>query len=307
MPASAAAELEVLWDDGSPDPLISISSGFTGSDADRTFTVEALHASNQGNAVVAIKDIATGTIRWSWHLWVTDSPTVNTWTNNGYIVMDRYLGATTTGLTSNAANGLLYQWGRKDPIPDYLRDQEVNSVLHLFHGIDIAGDPTKYSLLTLEATPHGAQMGIMESIRNPLTFFSGPDNDYGDWLPYGVDTLWNAAGDNKTIYDPCPFGWRVPYRKNGKQGPLDGCPNKSWIKTDAEVGADLGTHAKFRFTDIIGGKGNYRHYWSGIWIPTAIPYDPKTYVRYLDENSGSIHGIYHAGKSNATPVRCVKE
>lgn len=92
------------------------------------------------------------------------------------------------------------------------------------------------------------EQGLIYSIQNPVTFIAAANqrfyNDYnkynnslnyinrGDWLPEGDECLWGAEkryegmkmykypyqerrlwdnyGSNKSIFDPCPSGWRVP-------------------------------------------------------------------------------------------------
>ena len=68
----------------------------------------------EGNAVIAAKD-ASGTILWSWHIWLTDQPQGQEYYNNAGTMMDRNLGATSATPGDVGALGLLYQWGRKDP------------------------------------------------------------------------------------------------------------------------------------------------------------------------------------------------
>ncbi|AZA81018.1 T9SS C-terminal target domain-containing protein [Chryseobacterium lactis] len=96
-----------------------------------------INKSKKGNAVIALK--VNGEVYWSWHIWVTDDPangssyksfdnikrvrsdgTTELIPNTEWQWMDRNLGALTSSITSsdwNRSGGLLYQWGRKDPIP----------------------------------------------------------------------------------------------------------------------------------------------------------------------------------------------
>ena len=66
---------------------------------------------------------------------------------------------------------------------------------------------------------NSADMIVEHSVRYPLDImnFTGtaPENYKNDWLYRQVNQLWGysvAAGkvDRKTIYDPCPYGYRVP-------------------------------------------------------------------------------------------------
>ena len=97
-------------------------------------------ADKSGNAVVAAVD-ESGTILWSWHLWIVDyDPSASLFTTapnasgTTWSFMDRNLGALTVERGSFDSHGLLYQWGRKDPFPgttaftimneDYTRDKK---------------------------------------------------------------------------------------------------------------------------------------------------------------------------------------
>lgn len=157
----------------------------------------------EGNAVVAVTD-KDGKILWSWHIWATATdPTADPDIVGSFRVMNRNLGAFTN---SNAtpedavrSYGLYYQWGRKDPfvgpliwnstIPQYLYNSSSSAMHHTF-------------------TVSTAETGNVEyAIANPGTFIAGnADNSY-NWLASSNNALWNVS--SKTLYDPCPAGWRV--------------------------------------------------------------------------------------------------
>ena len=67
----------------------------------------------EGNALISVCD-KSGSILWSWHIWVTDDE-IELSPANGLVWHDRNLGAAskTPGDINN--RGLLYQWGRKEP------------------------------------------------------------------------------------------------------------------------------------------------------------------------------------------------
>jgi len=152
-----------------------------------------------GNALIAVKN-ATGKILWSWHIWIP-ATTIQSDTygiaSAGLKMMDRNLGAlVVAGSGDIRANGLLYQWGRKDP----------------FIGIGAHGSSTTAAYAGSGKTVSTTQLSIAESIANPTQFgiATGSPGNY-DWTSEQSKTLW---GETKTIYDPCPPGWRVPdYRE----------------------------------------------------------------------------------------------
>lgn len=147
-----------------------------------------------GNALIAVCDEA-GTILWSWHIWVTpyagvlDGSGTNGKTQKyaECIWMDRNLGALNTLKGDVGAYGIYYQWGRKDPF--------VTS---------IASGGT-----TLTVKDMGTALNIDQSVENPTVFFKNQTTD----LWYGGEALfnlWVEPGSNKTLFDPCPSGWRIP-------------------------------------------------------------------------------------------------
>lgn len=169
-----------------------------------------------GNALIGAFD-KDNELLWSWHLWVcpdmdTDGDGIvgadelekhlQKW-STGYQFLDRNLGALSNkpGLTSL---GLLYQWGRKDP----------------FIG---AGEITKNAkrmyTWNLENFPWNSDAGVLsvEAARKaPTTLSTGALKSEGNDYPllWGTDQGFKANGEkdagNKTIYDPCPVGYRVP-------------------------------------------------------------------------------------------------
>ena len=96
--------------------------------------------------------------------------------------MDRNLGAleTASAQASKDSYGLLYQWGRKDPFP--------------------CGNA---------ADVKSGRMTMAQTIAAPTTF-SAYD---GTWMSSVDKTVWGDKA-TKTIYDPCPPGYKVPMRED---------------------------------------------------------------------------------------------
>lgn len=179
-----------------------------------------------GNAVLAVYDEA-GEILWTWHIWVTDSLEDISYNNifynsryRSFSMMNMNLGATRAAWTAadNVSDvlecyGLYYQWGRKDPSPgpakyDYAQaDMSTMSYYYMDEG-----ERTSVSEY-LEASPTvetGAKHPL-DIIRPTQLSESYPN----DWLYSQVDQLWGYSPSSgkvamKTIYDPCPYGYRVP-------------------------------------------------------------------------------------------------
>ena len=200
----------------------------------------------EGNAVIAAKD-ANGNILWSWHIWLTDQPQGQVYYNNAGTMMDRNLGATSATPGDVGALGLLYQWGRKDP---FLGSSSITDL--------IAAKSTitwPYPVFSSDLS-NGT---IAYATANPTTFIDGNSSN-NDWYYTGSsstdNTRWTTSESNKSIYDPCPAGWRVP----------DGGSNGVWSKA-------CGSSSFFDYTynstnegmDFSGKFGSA----SSIWYPAS--------------------------------------
>ena len=147
-----------------------------------------------GNAMVVAKD-AAGKILWSWHIWVPATKIV-TANFSGVMIkdmMDRNLGALVATTATDepidpTSFGMMYQWGRKDPFTAA--------------GALGSSSPATYAGVPEEVAP--GQITLEESIANPRLL--GHINN-GDWCLISNDEYWADA--EKTIYDPCPPGYRV--------------------------------------------------------------------------------------------------
>lgn len=188
-----------------------------------------------GNAVIEAVN-QSGVTVWSWHIWISDyvpagldaskitdgvtrEAAINdarnatqggavqvyqgiSWTDAAgafykCVIMDRNLGATKAGMQDNQIDGrrtlgLLYQGGRKDPF-FAAADGTTKETKTIF---DEAGEPLDVKKQKLTS--------VEQLIQNPLTYSTGTNNEYP-----AISYNWNGDGP-KTIYDPCPKGWRVP-------------------------------------------------------------------------------------------------
>lgn len=124
--------------------------------------------------------------------------------------MDRNLGATSATPGDVGALGLLYQWGRKDPF------LSSSSIVYCTNAKSTITWPSSVSSDPSPGT-------IAYSIANPTTFIEKNWENY-EWYYPGSEstdnTFWTRSDKSKSIYDPCPSGWRVP----------DGGNNGVWSK-----------------------------------------------------------------------------
>lgn len=201
-----------------------------------TFTVNGSSSSDfkAGNAVIAA--YKGDVILWSWHIWVTDvdlDSKVQTWKVNSAwqsysnyadpILMDRNLGALSASEYSasgtNEAKGLLYQWGRKDPFigPDnssYTSRIAVQTYDAEDKAIGKMEAATSFSNAA-KWTYCAQKIARVDIAKYPMTFVSGASNYF--WMADVAHDLWGCPGyadesnniGHKTIYDPCPPGYRV--------------------------------------------------------------------------------------------------
>ncbi|RXM38811.1 T9SS C-terminal target domain-containing protein [Chryseobacterium sp. CH21] len=264
---------DVLWEDA--HGLIKSGANYTlemtGTGQDAKIKVP-VNKAKKGNAVIAFK--VNGEIYWSWHIWVTDDPTNGTSYKSFNNVkrmksdgttevipdidwkwMDRNLGALTKSITASEWNrniGLLYQWGRKDPIPPlvtrgndfYEASGSIGRVRHrrdknMTNAISI-DDLRKFVLLSAAEVTNNIRL----SVKNPLSliYVNKEDNSGQAYynnnvnLPvnwFGKSTtlpdnrlselnLWsdNAQGKIETVYNTDDKA--KPYRD---KSPYDPCPN----------------------------------------------------------------------------------
>ncbi len=245
-PASAA----VLWQ--STSGVITNAAVTTSSDGMSyiTFTVDKTNLA-QGNAVIAARN-SSGTVMWSWHLWITDATL--TAPNNDFLTQnlgwvsssDSYnhyparsvqLRITQTNELSDAApvvltvnqveadvdsdpsgSGLYYQWGRKDP----------------FQGSDIMDNSAL-------GTSWG-QFPLYLSIQYPTTplLYYYSNSDRYDWTSDHYNVLWNSRYSTqqtntpveKSVFDPSPYGFRVPRGKKTYEEMFSSLPNMGYYSLD---------------------------------------------------------------------------
>ena len=163
----------------------------------------------EGNAVVAIKD-NVGNILWSWHLWLTDNEISEQTYPGGAVFMDRNLGAL-DAQSGTESYGLLYQWGRKDPFLNtkYANGGDISptsvwqpAVLGTQQAIENTGENPSYTVAQTVQWPN-------KFIFTPQTcnISGGYGTGGGLWASDQTSALW---GSDKTIFDPCPPGWKVP-------------------------------------------------------------------------------------------------
>lgn len=340
---------EVVWADAA-NLIHSPSIVHDGGEGFLDFTVSASDIQS-GNAVVAVKK--GGTTVWSWHLWFApkdalDKIPVTNYQGKVYKFTKETLGwkptqwsgstydkartvkvkvvqtiknggvaqETVINITQNPGNvkkgaTTLYQFGRKDAFP----------------GVD-ASDLAANSHFTQNA---GDNMTIMNNIQNPDKFYiygSSMYTNYGYYNLWSADNTvtgsYNQGNDNpvvKTVYDPCPVGFKMPannaftgFTANGQNGGtmnVDGTDN--WQTYQNNFGHNFWTNSSKTATinfpasgyrrsddgslDYVGSNG---FFWS------AVPY-VSGFGCYLYFGSGYVVPLYNIYRSYGFAARPVSE
>lgn len=205
----------LVWQDA-----IGLVSSVSGNGSEGVVVVR-LADGKEGNAVVAARD--GDRIVWSWHVWVTDydpEADIFEWTDaNGitYKYMDRNLGALSAEKYSKEPLGLMYQWGRKDPFPggDDVESQIQKRIY------DINGNQIYMKIEERPTYNDNTSTNLQLAIEHPDVFYGAPSSSWPvvDWLTDKAalqnNDLWGGKTNAKTVYDPCPEGWRIPAAGNG--------------------------------------------------------------------------------------------
>ncbi len=290
------ASVELVWETNNtataPEAANTIIAKVGKDDNYITFSTPATLV--PGNALIAAKD-ADGKILWSWHIWipVDDIETQDGSDFCGAYIMDRNLGAlkatNTTGDVDPLSIGLYYQWGRKDPFPGATNFAKSPT------GAAVAGEKWSY---------HKELITVEYSIQHPTEYASVPEVDDGIWNSEELTDLWNAEGDKKNIYDPCPPGYRVPLY-NGDL-PMWKKSAEGWTFEDSRFSYGDFVFPVAGYLDCWGASYAYSNLRSHIWASKS--YDDKrgTALYYRGDKDPKYYDTkFH--KAKAGSVRCVAE
>ena len=237
--SSAYANIDgakIVWSD-EKDLVTSPTITHVGGDGYLDFEVKATDIKS-GNAVVAVTK--GGTVVWSWHLWfapksaLTPIPVTNYqgktynfttetlgWKPKGEVTTYNAPRTVKVKVEQTIANGgvkqftvinitqnnggkkegisTLYQFGRKDAFPGM--------------------DETKLPQGSINKNA-GDNMSITNGIQNPQNFYIWGGSWYNNppagysyynlWSADNTTTGWNDNAVVKTVYDPCPVGFKMP-------------------------------------------------------------------------------------------------
>ncbi len=222
--------------------------------------------------------------------------------------MDRNLGATSATPGEVGALGLLYQWGRKDP---FLGSSSTSS--------DVKAKSTSSSWSTTSST--SSKGTIPYATAHPTTFITYDINKCDWWYSSSNvtdDTRWSST---KTMYDPCPVGYRVPDGGStgvwatafGTSGSFD---EDAFDSTNKGFNFGMSRTNKYLTNEItcwypasgnlsnssgsLGNIGDFGYYWS------CSPYGNSAYYLYFSNNGGVDPSSSYA-RAGGLSVRCLRE
>ena len=316
--SSAYANIDgakIVWAD-EKDLVTSPTIAHVGGDGYLDFEVKQSDIKS-GNAVVAVTK--GGTVVWSWHLWFAPKSALNKievtnhqgvkynfteetlgWKPKGEVTTYNTPRTVKVKVEQTIANGgvklftvinitqnnggkkegiaTLYQFGRKDAFPGM--------------------DETKLPQGSINKNA-GDNMSIINGIQNPQNFYTwggswynNPPAGYSYYNLWSADNTTTGFNDNavvKTVYDPCPVGFKMPasnaftgFTSNGQN--QSGAANinangtaDSWDKFSAAYGHNFYTNGSktatiftpasgFRIDSdgSLGNVGSYGYYWSAV-------------------------------------------
>ena len=189
--------------------------------------------------------------------------------------MDRNLGATSATPGDVGAHGLLYQWGRKDP---FLGSSSISSSA-------LAKSTIAWPSAVESSSSNGT---IAYATAHPTTFITYHFRNH-DWYYTGSsstdNTRWTTSSSAKSIYDPCPAGWRVP----------DGGSNGVWSKA-------LGSSSSFSNSSLYNSTKGGMNFSGKFGSASTIWYLASGYRNYIDGGLNYVgsSGYYWSASPNSS-------
>lgn len=265
-----------------------------------------------GNALFAAYD-GNGEVLWTWHLWATptEPEAEGAW-------MDRNLGAAYAAYETQTeilrSYGPYYQWGRMTPfVGPYSYNCAASADAYMYDASS--------TLVYLSYEETSAETGTTAyALSHPLVYLLGTEESDYDWNFTHDAGLWTAA--EKSIYDPCPKGWRVAKSFAGWQigddlsaGTATYAEQFGWHLTD-------GTESLF----FLGG--GRRSWLNGLITNVNTNETPKPWIGYywtaaagaenlsealyfnLDTEDSTLSEIdteLETHRANGMQIRCVKD
>ena len=228
------------------------------------------HLKKEGNVVIGVKD-AAGNMLWTWHIWITDRPAEQGY-KNGFSVQDRDLGAIAYAPTENPGtiNGFYYQWGRPTPLP-------LGKTVYKPNYNETTGDWENKAISFLDISKES--IPVINRVAAPTTYFTMPATTSDALL---TKSLWGWRSETdeyaKTIYDPCPPGYRVPSIKLWRDLSINDAAS-----ADGAVSFDIAVSELEVYYPM---TGYYRPFKEG-WSEEDIDWAEATEYKLFDNGTGA--------------------
>ena len=256
---------------------------------------------NSGNASIAVRD-SNDTVLWSWHIWLSkEGWNDHVYANNAGTMMDRNLGATSATPGSVGALGLMYQWGRKDP---FLGSSSVSSST-------LAVSTGTWSSVTTQQTVDYVTANPMTFVRQNYEWCTGDGAEDSNYAKRWTEST-------KSMYDPCPVGYRVPDGgKNGFWATALGTSSSTtagitwystyygclWTLSDGKLSAWYPiVGCRDTSGGALGNVGSIGYYWSA--SPHASDGERAYYLCFYDSK---VSPMNYVNRCLGQSVRCVRE
>lgn len=318
--------IELLSDRTSYGKIMFLVPGNTGTDGKPV--PGDFRLTRKGNVLIGALD-ARNEIIWSWHIWVTDKP-LNEGYSNGTVAQDRNLGAvsseySTAGGMQKHMTGLYYQWGRKDPMnPDFWNETAAD------------GSPKIQKV--------ASRVSVAEAHKHPMTYYysasrTTPQDNFWTTDIESNDAFWGYTGKRtnirKTIYDPCPPGYRMSSKtlwtenrtqKGTQLGGGTADPAGYALKLNDYINVNYPVSqfiadGELKDSDLIDGNPAYNAMcFQYTATPVDMVRDRKTDEKFIGtaphfrfDGTDIVNtvaedpAIYHTARADAYPVRCVLE
>lgn len=317
-PLRGGVSARLIWQTGSVPDAVVREIGYDGR------RISFKTGAEYGNAVIGLFD-RNDVCLWSWHIWATDCNLVGMSLSysTGAQFMCRNLGAETEDWQDPRYRGLYYEWGRKDPFP-YPAAQSGSAMTKVHYG-------EGFSLRTYRPRSD-ERITPAWATAHPTTFIAGVENVSGtpayssSWLTQPSANLWGNASTGfystesaKSIYDPCPPGWKLPdpeawdlsIFRGREETPgygwfmvYDGPGNSIYHPYVGVLSAELNGNASFSYTTSWG------HLWTnapGLKNPMSALVDAQCATGIDILSSGVAQQSVRKAQAVAYPVRCIKE
>ena len=265
----------------------------------------------EGNESRYVYDVQGGEVnRYSGNLWKTGGKL------DGRFMMDRNLGQLSV-TQLNLAGLLYYQFGRKDPFPYYMVHNSPWKGAAMYNRYDETNGayPSKHYNQLSESNLLTDL--VRYSVYHPDTYIMAYSegwclgDDDADGIHYATRTNWydtKKTDDEKSIFDPCPPGWRLP--PNGSLAKPAGTTSKVINLIDNFTLPD-GKVIRFMRSGYITWGWNYSN--NGVSSATTVAFNSanENVWSYKKGNNyqGKPFGYFALSGSDAPayayPVRCV--